>query len=549
MRHRVGGQERDETPRGSLPDRSLVLTLAVVFLLSCAPLASATSQGIDLRTTTPLEISGSLEVDSDGSALHILDAGDGVQLHLEAGIAKVNYSWERGFKSSTGGEKALVTYVTDDGNTTEVFRNVEISVSPGEHPVQYLAFPTQGSPTTHVKGVGTTVIAPDTPATLATIGESEDTQSTDDDTFGFWYRPSQAWMSGTGADEAVMVGDFSVFINNATVSVHQDGDLAWKNWTGYRESSSAVAATTYEHRLLVLELRDARLRVSDPGKVQFLGPSFDVAATGAVTASNVEGQMKTSAGQFLFSQDPLRLRGNGSFSITKVGGDSPGLGVEMFDAESFEVQGKEPIQPASTGSSPETEQSETNGLAAPAAPGASSILPKVLGGLGLLLLAGVAVGAHTTGATSRWYGALQDRRFESAMAEAQSRARDRAFDAAASSFRRATDIKPDHTMAWFQLALSHLEAGNYGTVLEVLEESRNKAPMDNLDLLEIEIEASLQLGDIQRCRRALAELAEGSEAMAKTLVRDLELEDAIIGDDLRDRLSSNKEPGGLPGYV
>lgn len=528
LRPRAKGNSRARVPLGCL-----LAAIALLAGLAVVPGALADPSNGLLTSSEPIHVSGSLDAELTGGAVHVLDEQALTSFTFTAQDAAATYQWEAGVKTGPPGDDTFLASAPETGSETGSFRDVEIQIRHDSTPLEILAFPDDNLHEITTSGVGEMSLTQSLPEHSTRIGESDSARGTDEGrTLGFWYSPPGDWLLADQTDAASVTGDFSLVINNATITIQEGGEVAWENWTGYRRGQDTAVAHTYEERLLVLHVRGAQLNLTSRDQVRVLGDPIDVQATGAVTGDRVQGIIERTAEDILFSEEPMHLQGTAVFSVGKGSAQGPGaLELSLQDADDLRVEGGQ------------ARAQSTQGLSLPGG------MPGLLGGLGLLVLAGVAVGTYPTGAVGRWYSEMQDRRFGRAVADGQAHARRREFDQAAACFKRATDLKPDHTMAWFHLALSHLEADNHARVLEVLEEAQERAPMDELDLLEIEIEATLHLGDHERCRTALAKLADGSQAMAASLVTDLELEEDVLGPELSARFSSNEEPGSLPGYV
>ncbi len=519
--------------RTKVPLAYLLAAIALLAGLAVAPGALAGPASGLLTSSEPIHVSGSFDADLTGGAVHVLDEQALTSFTFTAQDAVATYRWEAGIKTGPLGDDTVLASAPETGSETSSFQDVEIQIRHDSTPLEILAFPDGNRHEITTSGVGEMSLTPSLPERTTRIGESENARGTDPErALGFWYSPPGDWLQVDQTDVASVTGDFSLIIHNATITVREGGEVAWENWTGYRRGQDTAVAHTYEERLLVLHIRGAQLNLTSRGQVRVLGDPIDVQATGVVAGERVQGIIERTAEDILFSEEPMHLQGTAAFSVAKGSAQDPrALALSLQDADDLQVGGGQ------------ARAQSTQGVAVPGG------MLGLLGGLGLLVLAGVAVGTYSTGAAGRWYREIQDRRFGRAVADGQAHATRREFEDAAACFRRATDLKPEHTMAWFHLALSHLEADNHTRVLEVLEEAQERAPMDELDLLEIEIEATLHLGDHGRCRKALAKLADRSPAMAASLVTDLELEEDVLGPDLSARLSSTEEPGGLHGYV
>lgn len=146
----------------------------------------------------------------------------------------------------------------------------------------------------------------------------------------------------------------------------------------------------------------------------------------------------------------------------------------------------------------------------------------------------------------RW----RSRRYTKWMTRGRELAHARDHHAAVDCFRRATSAQPAKGVAWYHLAINLLEDERPAEALDVVDQARGgEAILDELDFLELEVEASLRVGDASRCRAALERLAEGSEPMARSLAADLQLDEGVLGADMARRLGRDDGREDLPGYA
>jgi predicted Zn-dependent protease len=158
--------------------------------------------------------------------------------------------------------------------------------------------------------------------------------------------------------------------------------------------------------------------------------------------------------------------------------------------------------------------------------------------------------AHRAGYTTQVLDRWRSDRYTKWMTRGRELANAADYHQAATCFRRATRAQPVKGVAWYHLAIALLEDGRPSEVLDVVDEARRgEAIIDELDFLDLEAQAARRAGDHERCREAVARLADGSEAMATTLVRDLGLSEEALGHELATRLSWEEDEEALPGYV
>ncbi len=506
----------------------LVLITLVLLLAGVQPAVAQDDRQV-LTTPRPVEVSGAFNVTTTDGGLHLHGSGEAISFSTRAPEAFLTYVTRSGSEAGPPWDEDAVRPDADVETKTRSLHNLSIEVDPGADPLQLAVVP-EGRSMIQVEGDGSVSHEPRPPSYLTRIGDSPNRTGTENSSFGFWYAPPERWLTGTGADEGTVTGEVLLVINNATVTLREDGDVVWQNWTGYREGTDAQVARTYEERMLKLHLTDTRLHIQAPGQIELLGSTLDLEATGVITSDATQGTIETTSGRFLFQDQPLRLEGTGGLTLSKR---SPAtLGLVAGDDAAFSVKGGQRLE-------------TPGGVLAPA-PGSSLLW----GGLGLTVLAVGAVAVHRTGALTGAVSGWRDRRYTRWMTHGRELVAGRDFEEATACFRRAIGIKPDRGAAWYHLAMATLESRDFEGALAVVEELRAAgAIVDELDILELEAEAAYHAGRIERCRRALTDLADESETMAAGLAHDLALDAETLGPELATRFGQDDEPGGLPGYV
>lgn len=277
--------------------------------------------------------------------------------------------------------------------------------------------------------------------------------------------------------------------------------------------------------------------------IDLLGSNLNLQANGVIRSEEVAGRLAVDDRLIAFDSEPMTLAGQGTLDLTKrTVSPSTGTGTLLLtvdEAASFDVEGGTRIQ------APDSDEGPLGlGLGVDAT---------ILTSLALVLLLAGAIVERRTGTAGRLIATWRSRRFETWMSRGHEHTADRRFDQAAACFEKAARLKPKQGIAWYYRALSHLEADDPVAALAVIDEARaSEAPLDTLDFLEIEAEAALGHGDVDRLRTSLAKLADGSEEMAASFARDLGLTEDLLGANLAGRLSLDRDrdpPGGLPGYA
>lgn len=512
-----------------------MITLLLLTPIWGIPWSAASDGALHLAAREEIGLSGQIQARDTQGALWTQDIGETTSLELSAESMIATLTFRRGVVVGHPDADPLAEYRSEDGRTSETFRGeVNVTVASPHGPGEALAF--DGGRTTNLQTSGTG----HSPAQalgetyIVRAGDSPDAENQGDgEQVSFWYQPPRPWVSLSGADQGTVTGNFSLFVNNVTVSIQQDGQEVWRNWTGYRQENPDHPVTRYEERILILEVTDGRLEIQGDDSVRLLGPSIDVETVGAVTSDRVEGQLTSQAGTFLFDREPMTLEGRGQLTLSAPAPGQPdagGLLLSVDPASAFAVRGGQQVTEPSDG---------------------------VIGGLplwALLALGGVLLATPpVVGLVKRHGGPLaawRQRRYTRSMVRGRELASGRDYEAAAHSFRQAVRADPDKGIAWFHLALATLETGDNEGTLSIVDEIRDKqAPVDPLDLLEVETEAARRAGHLDRCRAAIETLADQAPEMARSLVVDLEMDRDELGPELAGRLKPQDEPGGLPGYV
>lgn len=510
---------------------------AVLLVLAGLVLPNGAAEGSQLRVQgTPVSLIGSHTTLVEPGAVHLQQEGEPHAFRVEADGLELAYAWKRGtaVEGAAGGE--LLGARTGDGESSPRFANASMTLEATEETAEILAFPGNGSPTIEAEGAGEHSFDRLDASHLTRVGRSPGSQDAGEmNTIGFWYQPAEDWMAASGGDRAVVEGNFSLFVNNVTVTVDEGGEAAWSNWTGYREDARAPGVHTYERHLLVVHVTGGRLEVAAEDDVTVLAPRLTVEVDGTVTAASATGRLHVTDVPVAFHNDPVWMEGNGRLHLTEsetgIDGEE-GLTMAVDARSSFSLEGGEPVESSSS--------------RFPAPPDGRAAWGLVAG----LAATGVLVGARRTGVGGQLVGRWRASRYTKWFTRGRELADARDYGPAATCFRRAARAQPAKGVAWYFLAITLLEDGRPREVLDVVDEAREgEAIIDELDFLELEAEAARRTDDEDRCREAVRRLAEGSEAMASTLARDLALDEDLLGDALAERLSVGEDDEELPGYV
>lgn len=328
----------------SAPSRALwALVLLAVLVAPASSLASGQPDSSGLTARTPVSVVGTENLTASDGAVHFRDPDVPRAFELEAGRVTLDLTWESGYKTGPPGQRPFVDVAGDAGRSQESFSNASVTISPFQGNPEILAYPEGGAPTIQVTGTGDHPFSRLETPYMTMVGKSSSTQEAGDaETVGFWYEPRDPWLIGRGSDHATVTGNFSVFINNATVSVTQQQDTVWQNWTGYEEEGQGPGTQTYERHVLRIRVVDGRLSLAAEDRIQVAGSPLQVNTTGTVSAPSASGRLSLEGRTVAFQQDPLEMRGTGGLTLTEPPersepGDWLSLGVDS--GSSFEVEG------------------------------------------------------------------------------------------------------------------------------------------------------------------------------------------------------------------
>lgn len=538
---------RTETSRPTARGVSLVAVVLLLLAPSLAQGAFAAEDPAALRTHAPVHVAGAVNETTVDGAAHLLGSASGVSARADAGAVQLDFRWREGVRAVPSGEESLATYNTDQGRSSPSFDNATIEITGAEDPVQLLAYPEEdGRSTLEAEGTGESLHRGRLPPYLVQVGAPPGSQSAgDDEMLSFSYEPADGWLVATSMDGVVVEGGFSLFVNNATVTIRQDDEVVWRNWTGYRASQDGVAAERFEQHMLHLHVDAARLSVDARDGLELFGSQLELAVTGAVSSPSVAGRLQTPVGPRLFDEDAIRLEGEGELTLATPPDSSPlpaeGLAFSIDPRSTFDVQGGAPADP---GPSP-----GTLNLSEP-----SDVLP--LAGLLIGLILAGAVVEHRARPAGRLIDAWRTRRYRTWMGRGSDHTDDHAFRQAAACFEKAARADPTQAKAWYYHALARHEDGDHEGTLDVIEAARESpAALDELEVLELEAAAAHRTDDHERVRTAVAKLAEVNEPTAASFVHDLGFGEEVLGPDLAQRLIGGRDPGpdrqggGITGYV
>lgn len=545
----LGGPRRQPGGQGRL-----LLLVAVVPLI--AGLGALPLQTAAAPTSPDHDVSGLLEIPSGLTttgnqvtttglgALHFADLRDQGTLHFQAAHVELNYSWERGYDAKINGESLGVKPVVDHGAKSLEMDNVTIEVAPRAPGTEALLFNTGSETDLGLRTAVASTYGTVEDRVVAATGSSPDNQrAREGNSTGFWFKVEGPWVGVQSHGRPSATGSFGLFVNNATVTI-SGSEGSWRNWTGRDSTTSPAWLSSYDLRVAVMRLSDARLVGGSDRDAEIYGPTVTTHVDGSISAAKASGDLLIDEQRLGLQQAPLRLDGTGrlvadAFSpanLGKTSGDeaSPSIRLRTHGDFAVSAPGLTPTSPAAGTELPEL------------------WTPWVAASIGLVGILALGVRAGTHGeppfltVAPRWSSAGRERLVEQAERLEHEGKYSRAADVYAAAARREGG---DLTLVYEHARLRY-EAGEHETALEVLAGVQDGFGRVPTDLLELEVAAAWEAGLEPEAERALKELHGTCPAEAEEVVRAMDLEPLAeqlglrFGDDRRERWEED-----LDGYV
>lgn len=505
----------------------------------------------ELLTDGPFAVHGASTVHVENGSLQVLGAQAARTTSLQAGTLRIETAWEEGVV--VNGDGALARRVTDAGQRTVTVDEATATFSTFQGTPQFVQLPADvGAVDARLETDERMDVELVEGRTVARVGPSSGPSSQDvgespQAAFSHTVDDPVAWASVRGPTVTVR-GDFSLFVHNVTYHVNADTDgdgqaeESRSNWTGYREDDPGQPTTRYERRVTVLHVRDGRLVLDGVPELDLWGGRLASQTQGVVSAESVSGRLAREEATYVYDRSPFLAKGAIGLS----------LGVATPDDESDAIGTEGPrLSLAPSGEFQLHISSEVDVLSPTGAGGdedegwLGSPLWISLG-VGGLLLAGVVAsrGPGPRELLARW----RTRRYETWMERGWAAFVHHEFEAAAKAYGKAARIRPNKSAAWFQCAISWLEAGDFDECRRIAAKAEELEGSDLEDLVELQASAAYEAGDEEEVREQIRRLIEISPGEARSFVRDLEMEDAL-DPDLEKRLNKSTLEGPLDGYV
>lgn len=332
--------------------------------------------------------------------------------------------------------------------------------------------------------------------------------------------------------EAQLTGSFRLFVHGVTLEVTHGQDGSWQNWTGFRETQTSDASSEYELRVTTIDVEGGRLEVGNTSAISLLSTSTETQVDGSIATDSARGTLRAGGEEIQLGGRPLELSGTGDISAIARGTQEPTIFAQA--SGNFEV--------LSLDDAPSVQ--ESSGVRAPSE---EPLLWTGASVLGFVALAAVAI--RRPRLLRPLPAGIRDPLYRRWLSAGRSRENDQEFEAAASFYGRLTALDPANPIGWYHHSRALLDAGRSHGALRVASQARQRLDSAPLDLLEVEVAASIEASRPQAAKRALLELAKGSPEMARGLVEDLGIEELGSEEEIREALGPEEEPGGLQGYV
>lgn len=520
--------------RGAL---ALAVGLLLVSLLATGTGAVTASS---LSTSDTVVVSGTLAPSTVSSATVHLPSDQYVQpARVSASALTIEIAWERGVEARGAGTSSQA--ILGHGVDRSTFEDARMRITPHRAQPQVLAFgnDTDAPFQTEVASRTGATLQPAGNRSLVQVGASPSAQEAGDaPDVRFWYTARGANVLLTGADRAVVRGSFTVFLHNATMAVSTAEGETWTNWTG-REPPDGPAGR-YEQRVTLVHVTDGSMTLQARDGLEVLDPRLNLSIDGLVSATSARGRVHAGERALLFDGDPLTMEGQGRLDVSARDPSGSGSGGSA-GAEST-VLSLNATGPLRVREGPSV---EVLSLETPQNDG--SRLPLAVAGAVGFAAAGYL--AARTRPVSRAVSRLRRWRYETWFTRGQQAASEGAFDEAAEAFERATRVRSEAAVAWYERCLAELEAGRYDEVRRVAKRAREQTDVDELDLLEIEMTAAWYSGSRDAFEASLETLVDRAPDMTASLLGDLGIDEGEIPPEMRSKLPGMGSEEPIDGYV
>lgn len=526
----------------------VVSALAVLFLIPAGATVEGEVTGA-LKTSGQMHIGGPADVSGADGIVHVY-SDEEPTAELTAEKVSTKLRWEEGIKPGEGRGDNEVSTRTNSGvkwfNATEVK-----SRFPGlQPPSQFLAIPDQT--VSEISGDSATVVESIDSRQLTRVWLN-DTASTYSFT-GFWYSVDSPKVAAMGADQAKIVGNFTLFVNNVTIQVTHSDQGAWSNWTGYKESNpdspagpiENPAAKAYEVHVATLRVTNGTLWVNATDAVDLYARDANATVDGAISAPSVSGELLTDPLRYAYDGDPLRLWGQGSLGL--------GLASERPSDEAARAPGSSASAPALTlapsgtfdvqpAQGVEVHEAETTSLWDPGSwwgTGAWLALAFVA-----TALASVVVGAtvpqrvHTLIGVA--VGGWRERQYNRWLHEAELLLRKGDDAHAARVAKRGTSLLPTASGAWLLLARARFRSGNQDRALAAAREGRRAVEETSVELLDLCVTYAAWLDASEQAVQAWLELSEVDPERALWMYVEEEFDVLAVDERVHARVDEIRE--------
>ncbi len=464
-----------------------------------------------------MDLEGAGQIHGQAEAARFQTSGDLNMVRLRADTVQITLEWERG--ANVGGEQLGTKVVTDGGHETISIDEADLRFERTSREAFFLAYSeTRSMDLTFTSATGFT-LTPEHDVHLAKIGQSPQASEVGNPSvLGFWHTLEGPVAKGGGSGAVNLKGDFSLFVHN--VVVHAQGpDEEWSEWTGYKESDTKAPAKGFELRVTNIHVENGTFVAASKEHMELYAPSLEADFDGVVTSPGVTGQVLGRGESFDFQEDPLRLDGRGQVQVDTEQDDQLRY---RFSGE-YEVHGTEGVE-----------------TAAPP----RSILWYALGGLMLATL--TSAGLAKTGVIPAPTAASRERRYTRYMQRGLEAIDANEPQVAARYYERATRVKRESALAWYNWAHAELEAGNGQKAEEVAIRAAKAPGIDQMDILDLRASAALERKDWPAFEEHLTRLAKKAPGMARRLVWELEVDTSKLTGQVRDLIGQEDH---LDGYA
>ncbi len=447
---------------------------------------------------------------------------------LTAAEINVHYTWVKSLRTDVrdGGDPIYEHRQTESDEEERSFSDVSVRIHEDRGLPEILGMLDTSQVEAQAAGNGEHTLDWIEDANLTRVGYSEDTFGPGSDAApGFWYHVRGPWAGLDGLDSGTLEGNFTFFVNNATLSVTESDQGEWQHWTGvHTRSGPAPGTNEVERRVTVVEVVDGTLDVPLEDGIAVVAPSQTASLEGRLQSEQVDGSLVGEALRYEFSNSSLALEGQGELELRAHAGSSGANGLHRAPTTAglvVEPDGQFALAPdseaeASALPAAGSGQGEANGLLLDGLGWPGTLL--VLALLGVLVAILGPARDSLQGAWSRYRARRRKRRINEWLATGDEWIETSQPEKALAWYRKVTERYPESAQGWTSLAACLEELGRFGEAAMVYEEASARFAGGDAFFLVAGAHCALQSGEeetaVELARKAAqADAAETASAL------------------------------------